>query len=631
MKKVGNVASNKNYNPQNKKPPTPIDADEADSAMERFIRSKYTNTTLGTTARHHTGSTESDETPPPLPPKTPGRFGFRSASSIFPLGSKSKKAARDGLSSPRELPASPRRGIVPSDMGTAGNFERKLARLRDMGFTDNQRNTIVLKGVNGSLERAVEALVRLGEGNKASGPGAHGLAAQPSRKDSVGLSVRSDRTMPTTPRSAGQDSFEPRPMSAASPFDALDRPPTQQPLSSQSTGTLQSRNPYVPSTNPFGLAMQQSNPALNQAFQNLSLAPSQPLFPHHTGGVGQHVQQVTYPQPTTPQPPLLSQGLWSTDQTYCQPSLNAQQAGSYNPFFAHQQQQQQQQHVQFQQQQESQVPFQQEPQQQQFALFQQPPQQQSQALNTGGYGSFGNNPFARSPARIQSPALTQIPEQAQPTSYPLPAQLQVNNPFFSQPSAQSPGQVTQPAGATSQDYFAQHLQMSRAPQHVDTKASILALYSHPQLAGNAPQSQQQLPGQDHNQASADQSAPAQQQPQHQDPFAWAQTFPSQDQMQQQQQQQHNHYTTQNQGRAVSVSPAPGTNNPFLFNGSEASSPGPTKPASLHHQQQQAPPSLIDFTSKQNGSRDSMMATGLDWGSGRHSPDAFASLSARDVR
>ncbi|KAK2069627.1 hypothetical protein P8C59_004186 [Phyllachora maydis] len=339
MKKVGNVASNKNYNPQNKKPPTPIDADEADSAMERFIRSKYTNTTLGTTARHHTGSTESDETPPPLPPKTPGRFGFRSASSIFPLGSKSKKAARDGLSSPRELPASPRRGIVPSDMGTAGNFERKLARLRDMGFTDNQRNTIVLKGVNGSLERAVEAL----------------------------------------------------------------------------------------------------------------------------------------------------------------------------------------------------------------------------------------------------------------------------------------------------DYFAQHLQMSRAPQHVDTKASILALYSHPQLAGNAPQSQQQLPGQDHNQASADQSAPAQQQPQHQDPFAWAQTFPSQDQMQQQQQQQHNHYTTQNQGRAVSVSPAPGTNNPFLFNGSEASSPGPTKPASLHHQQQQAPPSLIDFTSKQNGSRDSMMATGLDWGSGRHSPDAFASLSARDVR
>jgi len=41
MKRVGNVASNRIYNPKNTRPPIPFDADEADSAMERFIRQKY--------------------------------------------------------------------------------------------------------------------------------------------------------------------------------------------------------------------------------------------------------------------------------------------------------------------------------------------------------------------------------------------------------------------------------------------------------------------------------------------------------------------------------------------------------------------------------------------------------------
>jgi hypothetical protein len=93
MKRVGNIASNRIYNPQNAKPPIPFDADEADSAMERFIRQKYQDRTVKAPIRNNTGSTNSDDQPPPLPPKTGSRFGFRSASSIFPLSSKSRREA----------------------------------------------------------------------------------------------------------------------------------------------------------------------------------------------------------------------------------------------------------------------------------------------------------------------------------------------------------------------------------------------------------------------------------------------------------------------------------------------------------------------------------------------------------
>ena len=81
MKRTGNVESNKFYNPRNVKPQIPIDIDEVDSAMERFIRQKYeqrafmNNSQPGT--RHNTGSTSSvEDKPPPLPPKPTKRFGF---------------------------------------------------------------------------------------------------------------------------------------------------------------------------------------------------------------------------------------------------------------------------------------------------------------------------------------------------------------------------------------------------------------------------------------------------------------------------------------------------------------------------------------------------------------------------
>lgn len=579
MRKVGNVASNKTYNPQNKKPPVPIDADEVDSAMERFIRQKYMNHAFASSKRHNTGSTESDETPPPLPPKTPSRFGFRSASSIFPLGSKKHQAPP----SPREQ-ASPRRGNKPSqvfgasiqvDNGDSMDTEKKLAKLRDMGFTDDQRNALVLKGVNGNMEKTIEALVRLGEGD-----GRSPITAAPVRQQSL----PNNRSL--TPSFADTRA---RPISPASnnPFDMLDAPLPPQPLSSQSTGTLQNRNPYLSSSsNPFGVPQQQQQQdVLGLAFQNMSLAPpSQPLFPNHTGGVAatqQMTPQAIYQQQpmTAPlQPPSQGYSLspFQQQQTYPQPIQPA--ATGYNPFLNQQQPQQ--------------LP------------------QQPLSVNTASYqNGFGNNPFTRSPTRIQSPPLTQIPEQSQQNFYSAPTpqpQFQqpqmTGNPFFSQTTTilpqqqppqqypvqmpqqlqqfQQPQQPQQPYGLAPQmsgypQPQQQQQQVAYPPQRPD-KASILALYNYPQLAPTPPSASQGGP-------NGQATQPAQQE----------------------------------QQQAASV--APGSKNPFMINGG----------------QNTAQATLVDTSMPKayNASRESVMALGMEWGNsnGRHSPDAFASLSARDTR
>ncbi|CAK7200877.1 Protein gts1 [Sporothrix eucalyptigena] len=203
MRKVGNTASNKVYNPVGQKPPVPIDADEADVAMERFIRQKYINSAFTKPAnpnRHrNTGSSGSDDIPPPLPPKTPGRFGMRSASSIFPLSSKAKRDASSGtvpakysdsgghyentgrpptsplpraISYPRPESSGSGPGLrnkVSQVFGSSKHsdngdtLDAKLAALRDMGFSDDRRNTVVLKSVSWDLERAIEMLVRMGD------------------------------------------------------------------------------------------------------------------------------------------------------------------------------------------------------------------------------------------------------------------------------------------------------------------------------------------------------------------------------------------------------------------------------------------------------------------------------------
>lgn len=582
MRKVGNLTSNKLYNPQNKKPAIPIDADEADSAIERFIRSKYMNQGLSSMRTHNTGSTGSDETPPPLPPKSHSKFSLRSASSTFPLFSRTKKdrTSRSAYSSPQLPPDSPEspqshghRPKVSKVFGASlgidneDDTQKKMAKLRELGFTDDRKNETILKGMNGNLERTIETLVRLEGRSPVASPGDEfPSVSRPSvsTSNSAGLTVARAETA--------------RPMSASNnPFNVS----PVQPISTQSTGNLANRNPYF-SNNPFGIVTTQSNDALNQAFNNMTIGASQPLFPHHTGGLpNQQTQQLMYQQQQqqsmVPPVPAIPQNYASAAYNYhqafqqqpqqpeLQPAQPLQPAHTgYNPFLnnAH----------------TNQAPIQ--------PSLQIP---SHTGLVSTPTGTYANNPFNRSPTRVASPStLTQIPEQSQQNFYNTAVQqqaAQMNNPFLAQ-------QVTGVAGVYNPQQvpynpFGQPM-VQQAPPRAD-KASILALYNYPQLA---PQTQQNL------------STEQQQQP---------------PQMNQPQPQQ----ATVSMNQVLHVAPvseaaqapaamvAPGNKNPFLGNGA-------------------APPQMSAQTDGPvgNRSRDSMMALGMEWSNGRHSPDAFASLSAR---
>lgn len=440
-----------------------------------------------------------------------------------------------------------------------------------MGFPDDHRNAMVLKGVNGNLEKAVEALVRLGEGD---GRTVSSLTLP--RETSLGAS----RSL-TPARSATMGATRPT-TASTNPFDMLDMPPPPaQPQSSQSTGTIQDKNPYL-SSNPFGMPGQQTAAALGQAFQNMSLAPSQPLFPHHTGGVPQQgsMQQAIYQQPAAQRTPALQQGYGSAAFTSNGNQINqlpVQQPG-YNPFLTNQHPQQ--------------------------------PQQMLMVNTATMPEGYANNPFARSPTRIQSPtSLTQIPEQTQQNFYNAAPQPASQPEWYAEQQQQSyqPQSYQQPQPFQQQSYQqprvlqqqntnnpfatpAQYPQPTGQPR--PDKASIMALYNYPQLApqSHQQQSEQQQP-QEQQQQPQSQPAPAQA------PSAFDQMFgPS--------------YTTQSSSQQQAASPAAvpaslaaASNNPFIN-------------------------ASTSVQSKSNRSRDSMMALGMEWSNGRHSPDAFASLSAR---
>ena len=559
MKKVGNITSNRNYNPQNKKPPVPVDVDEADSAMERFIRQKYVNKSLIPVRRDNTSSSESDDNPPPLPPKPASRFGFRSASSIFPLGSRAKKetATRESPSPTEPSRLSPRRSKVSQIFGATVNqdggdgMDYKLAKLRDMGFYDDQRNATILKGVNWDLDRTVETLVRLGERRPQS---AHPLTVPHENSTAA-------TDWPSTPARCSSAKLE-QSITSDNPFDMLDMPAAQ-PQSSQSTGTLPNKNPYT-TMNPLGLPVQQTGPTL-------SLSPSQQLFPHHTGDAPpQHYQQLPYrpslqqlpqqqefrpifqqPSVTYPIPSVPAHGYIPITPSG-HPTSPSDVQSNYNPFFANQQ------------------------------------SQQSLGVNTAVSSlAFGGNPFTRSPTRLQSPLLAQIPEQSRqdfcsnPSPQgPVSSEPQTNNPFLSQPSRVS----SQPAGLPSRP----------------DKASILALYDHPCPVTHNPF---YMAPQDQNLGLV----------------AGATQKPSPVQLHQQQQPQQPQQQLQQAQPAV-ISQVSGNNNPFLSNLMGSSGESGVEP-----------PSISLVSEKRNADRDSLTALGHEWSNGRHSPDAFASLSARHMR
>ncbi|RFU79775.1 hypothetical protein TARUN_2456 [Trichoderma arundinaceum] len=592
MRKVGNLSSNKIYNPENKKPSIPIDVDEADSAMERFIRQKYINNVVGQPGKLKKPQLD-EGTPPPLPPKN-SKFGFRSASSIFPLSSRAKKEAKaaaaqelaNSNSSSNHANHANHANKQSKVFGASVDYgqddaDKKLARLRDMGFQDDQRNAAILKGVNGNLERAVEALVRLGEGDRHSPGPVPTLRASRSLTPvgsnsaglSLGLSVPQKEATPERPTTASAAS--------TNPFDIF---PPAQPQTAHSTGTLQTNNPFMNSTNPYGTPAQQAN-LVTQAFQNMSLSPvAQPLFPHHTGGVissQPHQFSMYHQSQAAPSVPQQYQSLgFQTSMTYPQPAtqpLAPQQTG-YNPFFT-------QAPPQFQQQASS--PFQQQassPFQQQAApSFQQQAPQQNLSLNTNQAAAYANNPFTRSPTRISSPSLTQIPEQSLPTMFQSPTPLQPHltgtNPFLHN-GAQYHQQVVQQQQQQQPQFYGQQQQQFYQPQRQD-KASILALYGQQQAA----------------------------RPTASDPNIHAQT-PTIPEDRPLPMQAIQPVAAPVQSPLNGTQPIAGNNNPFMKSGPVAAVPDP-------------------FATDRKISRESMnLGMDMAWTNGRHSPDAFASLSAR---
>lgn len=593
MKRVGNIASNRIYNVSNARPAVPFNTEEEDPARDRFIRQKYIEKAPAAPAlQNNTGSTNSDDYPPPaVPPKpkakTSGKFSFgmRSSSSIFPMSSKARAkqeaAARSDYNNQEsQNPSSPRRSKASNIFGrdvatdTPDDLDSKLTKLRDMGFGDQRRNITVLKGLGGNMEKSIETLIRLeGGGGVIAKPGG---SSGPSSRSRTPLSPGSGISFDRVQESSAKQS--------TNPFDMLDMaPPPAQPQSSQSTGSLAhpqmtGRNPYQQgnSSNPYGLAPSHSQYGLNQAFQNMSVSPTQPLFPNHTGGFPnpqqQQFQQI-HQQSMTPPVPSMSQQYYPP-VIYENPAQVPQQ--SYNPFM-----QQQVQHV---------SPV--NANSQSNPYLQQQPIQQAPSMNS----SFQSNPYMQQQSLLNH-NITQSPiDERQATFYDngtqqQQQQQQTQNPFFQnnahqqftqyQQQQQAPQMQAQQMPEQFRQQTHPQMQQSRPDKH-----SILDLYNYPQLAPTPLQQVQQDQGQNVPQPPALDT----QQPQSLTPGPMS-------------------------------APAIGNRNPFKSSGISPQSAGGVD--SLGAMGNFPPP-----TQSRHISQESVDA---GWQSGRHSPDAWGTISARSTR
>lgn len=610
MKQNGNTKSNRTYNPQNARPAIPLDVDEVDSAMERFIRQKYDQQVFisGATrppARQNTGSTgSSEDQPPPLPPKPGRRFGFglRAASSTIPLSKRDRELQsgyHEGTKTfsppPQAILVNKQSRVFGASVGGSGEgMDLKLGTLRDMGFMDDNRNMTILKGLGGNVERSVDALVRLGEGSspalraQKSTPGLRTQSSFQSIKVDQPSSDRLQTTNfanhtntaasgSTAPAQFGQFQAQTATQSAPLPQQQFgfgfnsSNPFQQQPQQQQQQ--QQTYNPFE-TPNPFQVQAQQ----IENAFQGMQI--SQPLFPNNTGGhptqQQQQIQQARLQQSMTPPVPQIP-------QQYIFSNPYAQQNNSHNPGYN---------------------PFMQ-------------PVQQAQAVASTPYLS-STQPFRPSNPYIDQ-TLTEgyrsSPPQSELQQQPQQPQSQYSSqqPYFTQqqaplqqqysqqqqipPQQQFPSQPQYPSGNMSNLPFSQPQTQYQpqpqaephpmAPQRTGRfdKSSILALYNYPQLA----------PAPILNNASEMSETPA--------------TLPV---------PRIPPGVSPTQGRRSVTAPTQmlsNSRNPFLNAGSG-------------QETGRAAPQGNGIGSR-HVSQESVDIGGVQ--SGRHSPDAFASLSARFVR
>jgi len=479
MKRVGNTTSNRTFNPQNVRPDIPTDADEVGGVMERFIRQKYEHKAfVGSRPRSHTvggASVSSTEgVPPPLPPKPGKKFGFS-------LGVRSSSATHQKFTPPLSpaLTGSDRSSTPPAGrmnkqsrvFGSAvGNqeeetFDTKLASLREMGFPDTRRNSMVLKNVNGNLDKAVETLVRLGDSTSGAQGTLTPMSGSTSSSNANGLYIEKQRAQPE------------KAAVSTNPFDALDLQPPRRAFTQPALSTAAPQPSYNPFLQPQAQAPTQQ--PLQNSFSAMQISAQQPQQYQNNPFMPQQMQQPLqapnyppqdtqqYQQPQAPSNPFLRK---TQSQTFApsnpfgiqlsaapqnpwlaQPQGQTPQAQSPGAFYQPQQD--------FFSAQSQQPQYQQQPQQshqQQQNLYQQQPQQLAP--------QHTSNPYANMSSQPQTNPF-QVPQSSQP------------EPYQSYQSAQQ-----------QQQQLPQQQQQQLYPQPTGRygKMDIMALYSHPQLAPSRP-------------------------------------------------------------------------------------------------------------------------------------------------
>lgn len=540
----GNVISNKKLNPKNVRPPIPVDVDEVDSAMERFIRQKYQHKSLtqGPLPERRTRSVSpetyhaEDSPPPPPPPKHGGlfsRFSHRAVSSTLPA--RKPKIERNKASR-----------IFGNDIASRSpavseSEESKLEKLREMGFEDDKTSRGILRGVSGDVDKAIEALIRLGDCHPGRKSMPRSRETSPTREKRLEWSPARREAEPRFPQvGAAMTKNDPAPEPAASP------PPARPEITRQ-----------LSATNPFAQFVHAPQTApLQASFHQMSAA--QHLFPHSTDDTPRSFQQAPYQLPLTPPLPMNAQ----------------QQFQMYYP---------------------------------QTASVISPQTPMSAPLATYGQShnqGYQSNPQSHNPYQVYSPGrhsqMLQVPYSA-PLPPPQQQSLHSNHNPYLQPALLTP----QTTGFSPMQYpVAQPLQPQRTGKF--DKNVIMSFYNYPQLAPQRPfasTASTVAPGSAAAEAAED---PA-------DRLADLSISPRMGSQ------------IQNQQRSVSSLAA--SNNPFAKSMvSQQSSPGigsPSGAGAMMADQQGTP-----LTNRHRMTRDSMDVGG--WQSGRHSPDAFASLSARLV-
>jgi hypothetical protein len=592
MKRVGNAESNKMYNPRNQKAQIPIDVDEVDGAMERYIRQKYEQRIYMTASapgtRHNTGSTSSDDRPPPLPPKPSGRFGFglRKASISRNFSPPISPNLGDDEFAQNTSPPrvnKPSR-VFGSNIQTSGDgMDSKLSTLRDMGFPDEKRNSTVLKGLNGNLDRAVEALIRLGEQNAGTSRG--GTPTPPAKPSANGISFDNSSGTP------GGGAF-------ANPFDALDAAPVSQQQAQQpNNGGATQQTAQANSYNPFFSQGQQGQQTQYQQ-QN------------------QYQQQGQYQQQ-------------AAQQQQQQPDYSYQN----NPFGQVQGQPLQVRHQ----------SLEQSFQGMQLSAQQQQPQQLF-PNRTGGLGQTPNAPFAQTNPFQQSftpPPMPQISEQfssfyaPQPQYQSMSSPSSPGNPFLKS----SRSQIFTPTHSLNSNPFGQSLSQQAPRQQQQQQPQQSQQASNPWMQQQTQTSVSQIanPWQTHSQPYQQSQASSSQAPN-----PW-QPQPQQQLQQQQQQQQQQPYNHGQPGFQGNPSPFDKSSILSLYNQPQAAPAAQGLPrsqtmpalgaAAAPTAPTQAPGHMNPFgaqsaqppTQTRHVSNESVDFAGLM--GGRHSPDAFSGLSA----